>query len=118
MSLNNIPTLMQWLSYVAYVRYGFEGTMLAIYSFDRAPPRLLTRLLPFQISTEISRRIGARQGSVLGGCCHPNLVLCATQGRRLFRTKMESTVGKIVTHLLMTCEKVVHMYSNKLETLW
>jgi hypothetical protein len=28
LSLNNIPVYMQWLSYVAYVRYGFEGTMM------------------------------------------------------------------------------------------
>ena len=35
LSLNNIPVYMQWLSYVAYVRYGFEGTMQAIYGFER-----------------------------------------------------------------------------------
>jgi len=34
-SLKNIPVYMQWLSYVAYVRYGFEGTMQAIYGFER-----------------------------------------------------------------------------------
>ena len=28
LTLNNIPVYMQWLSYVAYVRYGFEGTMM------------------------------------------------------------------------------------------
>jgi len=34
-TLENIPFYMHWMSYVAYTRYGFEGTMLAIYGFDR-----------------------------------------------------------------------------------
>ena len=34
-TLENIPFYMHWMSYVAYTRYGFEGTMLAVYGFDR-----------------------------------------------------------------------------------
>ena len=33
-SLGNIPVDMQWLTYLAYVRYGFEGVMLTIYGFE------------------------------------------------------------------------------------
>lgn len=34
-SLDNIPGVIHWLSYVAYVRWGFQGVVLAIYGFDR-----------------------------------------------------------------------------------
>lgn len=34
-NLNDLPKYLNWLSYVSYVRYGFEGSMIAIYGMDR-----------------------------------------------------------------------------------
>ncbi|CAH0407105.1 unnamed protein product [Chilo suppressalis] len=34
-SFNAIPKYLRWITYLSYIRYGFEGTALATYSFDR-----------------------------------------------------------------------------------
>lgn len=34
-SFNAIPIYLRWITYLSYIRYGFEGTALATYSFNR-----------------------------------------------------------------------------------
>ncbi len=36
-NLNSIPSYMTWMTYVSFFRYGFEGSMIAIYDYDRPP---------------------------------------------------------------------------------
>ncbi|XP_057380702.1 ATP-binding cassette sub-family G member 4-like [Daphnia carinata] len=36
-NFNCMPSYMSWLTYLSFMRYGFEGSMLSIYGYDRSP---------------------------------------------------------------------------------
>lgn len=38
-SFDAIPIYLRWITYLSYIRYGFEGTALATYGFNR--PKLM-----------------------------------------------------------------------------
>ena len=53
---------MQWLSYVAYVRYGFEGSMLAIYGFDREPLECKDEFCVYRYPVKFLEVLGMEDG--------------------------------------------------------
>merc|ERR1719242_907026 len=67
-SIQNIPVYLQWCAYVAYVRYGFEGTMLSIYSYDREPLQCSVPYCHFKHPNKFPR-IEFGEGCVLDRCC-------------------------------------------------
>ncbi|KAB0799514.1 hypothetical protein PPYR_07394 [Photinus pyralis] len=50
-SFDAIPIYLRWITYLSYIRYGFEGTALATYSFDRPKLKCSISHCHFKIPT-------------------------------------------------------------------
>lgn len=51
-SFDAIPVYLRWITYLSYIRYGFEGTALATYSFARNKLKCLQEYCHFKKPTE------------------------------------------------------------------
>jgi hypothetical protein len=59
-SFDAIPIYLRWITYLSYIRYGFEGTALATYAFGRE------KLKCHQVRHSVKRIVNTSFVSLMG----------------------------------------------------
>ncbi|ESO83360.1 hypothetical protein LOTGIDRAFT_133605 [Lottia gigantea] len=56
-NFDTIPVYLQWLSYISYIRYSFEGALQAIYGFDRGALDCDEKICIFQKAADVLKEL-------------------------------------------------------------
>lgn len=61
-TFDTIPGYLQWLTYISYVRYGFEGAMLSVYGFTREKLNCSEAFCRFRIPSKFLEELSMDAG--------------------------------------------------------
>ncbi|KAJ8922661.1 hypothetical protein NQ315_007693 [Exocentrus adspersus] len=62
-SFDAIPIYLRWITYLSYIRYGFEGTALATYGFNRPRLDCFTKYCHFKVPDTILEELDMNKSS-------------------------------------------------------
>ena len=63
-NFDTIPNYMQWLTYISYARYSWEGTVVAIYGNNRGPLECKAKRCIFQNSEDVLRSMDVEEDAL------------------------------------------------------
>lgn len=64
-SFDAIPVYLRWITYLSYIRYGFEGTALTVYGYGREKMKCFQVGLDTAWNVGINRKYGQLQKAIM-----------------------------------------------------
>ena len=64
-TLSSIPVYMQWITYLSFIRYSFQGSMVSIYAYDRANLNCTQPYCHFKVASKFLEQFDMHNASYL-----------------------------------------------------